>query len=245
MTCHVKVYPLPLPARVTNAIRCADEKGIKHVPASPTETGEPLAPTATPAPEEGAPQPPGEDRDSTTGNSPIKPGVAQQPAEESFREVGEPPPQGGMGQTTPDSPTSAGTTQQPVEERFPEDVAEGKPHDDAMEEGPRTQVSVEKSAVVEEESEEVAGDKEQEEETKIEEPKSRGDLLLELIQSYRGGMLRVDSNLRGAMFRSLRYLVSLHALQALNQGSARYRTPRDRCGNDFPVELRDQPLDFV
>lgn len=38
-------------------------------------------------------------------------------------------------------------------------------------------------------------------------PKAGGDLLLELIRSFRGGMLRVDSNLRAAMFRSLRYLV--------------------------------------
>lgn len=40
-------------------------------------------------------------------------------------------------------------------------------------------------------------------------PKARGELLLDLIQSFRGGMLRVDSNLRAAMFRSLRYLVSV------------------------------------
>lgn len=38
-------------------------------------------------------------------------------------------------------------------------------------------------------------------------PKARGELLLDLIRSFRGGMLRVDSNLRAAMFRSLRYLV--------------------------------------
>lgn len=38
-------------------------------------------------------------------------------------------------------------------------------------------------------------------------PKARGELLLDLIQSFRGGMLRVDSNLRATMFRSLRYLV--------------------------------------
>lgn len=38
-------------------------------------------------------------------------------------------------------------------------------------------------------------------------PKAGGELLLELIRSFRGGMLRVDSNLRAAMFRSLRYLV--------------------------------------
>lgn len=36
---------------------------------------------------------------------------------------------------------------------------------------------------------------------------AREDLLLELIRSFRGGMLRVDSKLRAAMFRSLRYLV--------------------------------------
>lgn len=40
-------------------------------------------------------------------------------------------------------------------------------------------------------------------------PKSRGELLLDLIRSFRGGMLRVDSNLRAAMFRSLRYLVRI------------------------------------
>jgi len=40
-------------------------------------------------------------------------------------------------------------------------------------------------------------------------PKARGELLLDLIRSFRGGMLRVDSNLRGTMFRSLRYLVSV------------------------------------
>eukprot|EP00752_Nemacystus_decipiens_P007062 g6329.t1 len=38
-------------------------------------------------------------------------------------------------------------------------------------------------------------------------PKSLGEQLLDLIRSFRGGMLRVDSNLRAAMFRSLRYLV--------------------------------------
>lgn len=36
-------------------------------------------------------------------------------------------------------------------------------------------------------------------------PKS--DLLLELIRSFRGGMLRVDSKIRATMFRALRYLV--------------------------------------
>lgn len=35
----------------------------------------------------------------------------------------------------------------------------------------------------------------------------KGDLLLELIRSFRGGMLRVDSNIRATMFRALRYLV--------------------------------------
>lgn len=40
-------------------------------------------------------------------------------------------------------------------------------------------------------------------------PKARGELLLDLIRSFRGGMLRVDSNLRAAMFRSLRYLVRI------------------------------------
>lgn len=34
-----------------------------------------------------------------------------------------------------------------------------------------------------------------------------GDLLLQLIRSFRGGMLRVDTNLRAAMFRAVRYLV--------------------------------------
>ena len=35
----------------------------------------------------------------------------------------------------------------------------------------------------------------------------KADLLLELIRSFRGGMLRVDSNIRATMFRALRYLV--------------------------------------
>lgn len=38
-------------------------------------------------------------------------------------------------------------------------------------------------------------------------PGAGGELLLELIRSFRGGMLRVDSNLRAAMFRAVRYLV--------------------------------------
>lgn len=39
--------------------------------------------------------------------------------------------------------------------------------------------------------------------------KPGGGLLLELIRGFRAGMLRVDSNLRAAMFRALRYLVSV------------------------------------
>ena len=39
------------------------------------------------------------------------------------------------------------------------------------------------------------------------ETRPKDDLLLELIRSFRGGMLRVDSNIRATMFRALRYLV--------------------------------------
>lgn len=38
-------------------------------------------------------------------------------------------------------------------------------------------------------------------------PKPGDGLLLELIRGFRAGMLRVDSNLRAAMFRAVRYLV--------------------------------------
>ncbi|CAM9962272.1 unnamed protein product [Ascophyllum nodosum] len=38
-------------------------------------------------------------------------------------------------------------------------------------------------------------------------PTSKLELLVELLRSFRGGMLRVDSNLRAAMFRAVRYLV--------------------------------------
>lgn len=41
--------------------------------------------------------------------------------------------------------------------------------------------------------------------------KPGGGLLLELIRGFRAGMLRVDSNLRAAMFRALRYLVSVYS----------------------------------
>lgn len=38
-------------------------------------------------------------------------------------------------------------------------------------------------------------------------PQPGDGLLLELIRGFRAGMLRVDSNLRAAMFRAVRYLV--------------------------------------
>lgn len=38
-------------------------------------------------------------------------------------------------------------------------------------------------------------------------PNAGERLLVELVRGFRGGMLRVESNLRAAMFRSLRYLV--------------------------------------
>lgn len=81
--------------------------------------------------------------------------------------------------------------------------------------GQTAQVPEEESDSVQGEKETAAEEQEQEEAATMNEPlqdvnnkpKAGGELLLELIRSFRGGMLRVDSNLRAAMFRSLRYLV--------------------------------------
>lgn len=110
--------------------------------------------------------------------------------------------------TTADSPTTGAMAAQQAAEEKKQEGGTGKGHTAQALEG--------ESDSVQEEKETAAGKQEQEEAATINElsqdvkskPKAGGELLLELIRSFRGGMLRVDSNLRAAMFRSLRYLVS-------------------------------------
>lgn len=133
---------------------------------------------------------------------PLATGVTQAPDPE------EPPP--GVGRDPAGaSPTIAvTTTRQPGGEM---------PQDDSMGEEQAEPIREEKVGSTQEEKDILAGEEPAHEQVvKIDEPvqqqanpapQQRGDLLLELIRSFRGGMLRVDSNLRAAMFRSLRYLV--------------------------------------
>lgn len=113
------------------------------------------------------------------------------------------------------SPTTAvTTTHQPGGEM---------PQDDSMDEQQAEPIREEKVGSIQEEKGILAEEEPAHEQVaKIDEavqqqantaPQPRGDLLLELIRSFRGGMLRVDSNLRAAMFRSLRYLVGQLVLQ--------------------------------
>ncbi len=105
------------------------------------------------------------------------------------------------------APTTAATSTQPPAEALPDGGS-----------GEVGTARVEQEELVQ--GEKAAGELEQEQQQEAAtvvappvnsstEPKARGELLLDLIRSFRGGMLRVDSNLRGTMFRSLRYLVSV------------------------------------
>lgn len=197
------ISPPPVDACVQ--IGCL-EKGLKHVPAAPAGIADPLAPTATPAPEVEAPPQQVEEQDPSTAASPVKAEDTQQPTEESLKEAEPPPPGEERDPSIGDLLPAAVSPAQPAEDSFSGDNA-AENQGDGMDEGQKAQASEDKSDLVQEESEIAAGEQEHEAVAKMDESKSRGDLLLELIRSFRGGMLRVDSNLRGAMFRSLRYLV--------------------------------------
>lgn len=203
----------PAPAHALAQMHCLG-KGLKHVPAAPAVAAELPAPTGTPAPEVGGPPLPVEEQDLSTASSPVNADAAQQPAEESLRGIGVPPSQGEeSGPTIADSPLTAGSAEQPAEDTFRRDSAGENRQGDDMAEAERAQVVESMSDIVQEESEIATGEKKHEVVAKMDEPKTGSDLLLELIRSFRGGMLRVDSNLRGAMFRSLRYLVGARISQ--------------------------------
>ncbi|CAM9959226.1 unnamed protein product [Ectocarpus sp. 6 AP-2014] len=138
----------------------------------------------------------------TGSEDPLATGVILAPDPE------EPPPGVERNPAVASPTTAVMTTHQPGGEM---------PQDDSMGEQQAEPIREEKVGSIQEEKEILAGEEPAHEQVvKIDEavqqeantaPQPRGDLLLELIRSFRGGMLRVDSNLRAAMFRSLRYLV--------------------------------------
>lgn len=104
------------------------------------------------------------------------------------------------------SPTMV-SADQSSEEAFREDGAgEVQTAELSKDESGSVQGEKESAATEERQQEATMGEPPRKVHTK---PKARGELLLDLIRSFRGGMLRVDSNLRAAMFRSLRYLVRI------------------------------------
>lgn len=115
--------------------------------------------------------------------------------------------------TTGPAPTTAATSTQPPAETFPDRSS-----------GEIDTARVEQEELVE--GEKAAGGLEQERQqeptSEVEPPqiatapRARSELLLDLIRSFRRGMLRVDSNLRGTMFRCLRYLVSVFVSKSAN-----------------------------
>lgn len=108
--------------------------------------------------------------------------------------------------TTP-SPTAT-LAEQPCEEAFEEGGAdEVTAAEDSRDESGSVRGEKESTATEERQQDEAAATSNEPPPKVSAKPKARGELLLDLIRSFRGGMLRVDSNLRAAMFRSLRYMV--------------------------------------
>lgn len=132
---------------------------------------------------------------------------------------------------TAPSPTTT-LADQPCEEAFEEGSAGEVPAgEDSRDESGSVKGEKESAATEERLQEEAAAALNEPLPKVSSKPKARGELLLDLIRSFRGGMLRVDSNLRAAMFRSLRYLVRTAVVESRDTQVKRLRTRSDtlRC----------------
>lgn len=110
--------------------------------------------------------------------------------------------------TTGPAPATAVTSTQPSAETHQDSSGSGGVNTARVEDGELVQGEKAAAGEQEREPQEAAPPLVAPPQIASTEPKTRGELLLDLIRSFRGGMLRVGSNLRGTMFRSLRYLVS-------------------------------------